>query len=52
MGSYRFEAITAAFRPWDIATAKAANWGYERVFFLVKGTRVWREAGYPVETAE
>jgi rhodanese-related sulfurtransferase len=32
--------------------AKAVNWGYEEVFFLVTGTRVWAEAGYPVETAE
>ncbi len=32
--------------------AKAVNWGYEEVFFLVTGTRVWAEAGYSVETAE
>jgi rhodanese-related sulfurtransferase len=33
-------------------TAKVVNWGYTEVFFLPGGTRIWKEAGYPVETSE
>ena len=33
-------------------TAKAVNWGYTEVFFLDGGTRIWKEAGYPVETSD
>lgn len=30
-------------------TAKAANWGYQRIFFFKGGTEAWYEAGYFVE---
>ena len=31
-------------------SAKAVNWGYKKVFFLVNGTIAWKKAGYPVES--
>ena len=33
-------------------TAKAANWGYQNVFFFKGGKQAWNEAGYFVERAE
>ena len=36
----------------EVEAAKAVNWGYEEVYTLRRGTRVWAEAGYPIETAE
>ena len=30
--------------------AKAANWGYQNVYFFRGGARAWKDAGYPVET--
>jgi TolB-like protein/class 3 adenylate cyclase/rhodanese-related sulfurtransferase/Flp pilus assembly protein TadD len=35
---------------WD--AAKAANWGYQKVYFFRGGAQAWKEAGYPVETGE
>ncbi len=31
-------------------SARAVNWGYKRVYFLVNGTNAWKNAGYPVES--
>ncbi len=36
---------------WD--AAKAANWGFEKVYFVDLSfgkLQVWKDAGYPVET--
>jgi TolB-like protein/DNA-binding SARP family transcriptional activator len=33
-------------------TAKAANWGYQKIFFFKGGTEAWVEAGYFVERGE
>ena len=33
-------------------TAKAANWGYQIVFFFRGGTQAWKEAGFSVERVE
>ncbi len=30
--------------------AKAVNWGYRKVYIFDGGAKVWKEAGYPVET--
>jgi TolB-like protein len=30
-------------------TAKAVNWGYQKVYYFVGGAAVWNEAGYPIE---
>jgi TolB-like protein/class 3 adenylate cyclase/rhodanese-related sulfurtransferase len=34
------------------ATAKAINWGYEKVYYFVGGAPAWKAAGYPIETGE
>jgi len=36
----------------EAVTAKVVNWGYTEVFFLPGGTRIWKEAGYPIEIDE
>jgi tetratricopeptide (TPR) repeat protein len=33
-----------------LSAAKAANWGYRRVYMFVGGAPAWKEAGYPIET--
>jgi tetratricopeptide (TPR) repeat protein len=30
-------------------TAKAVNWGYQKVYYFVGGAAAWKEAGYPIE---
>jgi Tfp pilus assembly protein PilF/rhodanese-related sulfurtransferase len=37
-------------RAWD--AAKAANWGYQKVYFFRGGAQAWKDAGYPVETGQ
>ena len=32
--------------------AKAANWGYQKVYFIEGGAQAWKEAGYPIETGQ
>ncbi len=32
--------------------AKAANWGYQNVYFFRGGAQAWKDAGYPVETGQ
>ena len=32
--------------------AKAANWGYQKVYFFAGDAQAWKEAGYPVETGQ
>jgi rhodanese-related sulfurtransferase len=31
-------------------SARAVNWGYKKVYFLVNGTITWKMAGYPVDS--
>ncbi len=31
-------------------TAKAVNWGYQKVHYFVGGVPAWKESGYPIET--
>ena len=31
-------------------TAKAVNWGYQKVYYFKGGAAAWKEAGYPIET--
>ena len=33
-------------------TAKAVNWGYQKVYRFRGGALAWKEAGYPIETGE
>jgi tetratricopeptide (TPR) repeat protein len=33
-------------------TAKAANWGYQKVYFFLGGAPAWKEAGYPIESGD
>ena len=42
------DAIASA--SWE--SAKALAWGYRNVYRFVGGVRAWKEAGYPVETAQ
>jgi tetratricopeptide (TPR) repeat protein len=30
-------------------TAKAVNWGYQKVYYFLGGAAAWKEAGYPIE---
>jgi Tfp pilus assembly protein PilF/rhodanese-related sulfurtransferase len=32
------------------AAAKAANWGYQKVYTFFGGAKAWKEAGYPIVT--
>ena len=34
------------------ASEKAVSWGYSKVYYFRGGIVDWREAGYPIETAE
>ena len=34
------------------ATAKAVNWGYQKVHYFDGGAPAWEEAGYPIEKGE
>jgi 3-mercaptopyruvate sulfurtransferase SseA len=34
------------------AVAKAANWGFQKVYFFTGGAPAWRDAGYPVERGQ
>jgi len=31
-------------------SARAVNWGYKKIYFLVNGTIAWKKAGYPVDS--
>jgi tetratricopeptide (TPR) repeat protein len=31
-------------------TAKAVNWGYQKVYYFIGGAPAWKEVGYPIET--
>jgi TolB-like protein/class 3 adenylate cyclase/Flp pilus assembly protein TadD/rhodanese-related sulfurtransferase len=31
------------------STAKAVNWGYQKVYYFKGGAAAWKEAGYPIE---
>ncbi len=33
-------------------TAKAVNWGYQKVYYFHGGTPAWKEAGYPIEKGD
>jgi TolB-like protein/class 3 adenylate cyclase/rhodanese-related sulfurtransferase len=33
-------------------SAKAVNWGYQKVYYFHGGTPAWKEAGYPIEKGE
>jgi TolB-like protein/class 3 adenylate cyclase/rhodanese-related sulfurtransferase len=36
----------------DWVTAKAVNWGYQKVYYFKGGAAAWQAAGYPIETDE
>jgi tetratricopeptide (TPR) repeat protein len=38
------------FGAWE--TARAVTWGYEKVYRYSRGSKGWREAGYPLEQGE